>query len=359
MKKSAVPLIAILSLLVLAGGIFTLRTFTAARAVRKELAAQTAADKTAANTIYRQTGKKPAGMINGEPFFEENLAVYAAELRAAVAAYYGRKYNLVGMGAQFWDTKYDGATPREFLNNLALDDLSRNIVLIQEARARSIDTPDTFNDLEEERGDWNAPTDDIVYGPRTLGPAEYNSYRITGITDALKTVLLQNELAPTTAQLKAAFDSLDESQKTDYFQASGVRFSWDEGLNDEEIRAELVGFLGQGISPEEIAVTMSALYPGFSLEDFEVHSRYVSRENRYDQERAEILRDAVEGTLLPGPMDLPELYYVTKKEGGGILTFEQAPILGRNKWINDQFEVFLDEKVKTARITLLADKDFE
>ena len=359
MKKLTVLVVIIVSLLVLAGGIFAVRKYAADRAAKKEPAVLAAADKAEAKNIYRQTGRKPVGMINGEPFFDEDLAVYAAELRAAVSAYYGRKYNLGGMGAKFWDTEYDGATPREFLNNLALEDMTRNIVLIQEARARGIDTPDTYSALEEERAQWNAPTDDIQYGPKTLGPAEYNSYRITGITDALKTILLQNELAPTMAQLKASFDSLDESQKMDDFEASGVRFSWDEGLSDDEIRAEIKNSLKRGIPPEEITDTMSTVYPGFSREDFEVNSRYVSRGNQYDQARAELLREAAEGTVFPGPMGRPELYYVTTKKGGGILSFEQAPLLGRNKWINDRFEVFMDEKVKAARITLLSGKDFE
>jgi hypothetical protein len=298
-------------------------------------------------------------MINGEPFFHEDVAVYAAELRAAVAAYYGRKYNLSGVGAAFWNTEYDGVTPLEFMNKWALDDLAKNMVLIQEARKRGIDAPQSYHDLEEEREVWNKSTDEIVYGPKTLGPAEYNSYRISGISEELKTILLNGELAPTAAQLKASFDSLNEESKTAPWLVSGVRFSWDESSGPGgEIRAAIERSLRQGSSPEETVDTLLALYPGLSHDNFEIDSRYISKEDYYEQERTEILSTASKGSCVSGPEGMPELYYVTGKTGGGILTFEQAPLLGRNKWINDQFGIFLEKKTKAASIILFNDADF-
>jgi hypothetical protein len=99
-------------------------------------------------------------------------------------------------------------------------------------------------------------------------------------------------------------------------------------------------------------------YPGLSHEDFEVHSRYVSKEDEYDQKRAAMLKNAVKGACVPGPDGRAELYYVTGKEGGGYYSFEEAPGLGRNKWINDQFEVFLSKKTESARIILFTEDDF-
>jgi hypothetical protein len=72
----------------------------------------------------------------------------------------------------------------------------------------------------------------------------------------------------------------------------------------------------------------------------------------YEQARAAILENAAIGACVPGPEEGPELYYITGKEGGGYYSFEEAPGLGRNKWINDQFEAFLGKKIKEARITL-------
>ena len=219
------------------------------------ISGKTVADKSADEN---QTERKVAGTINGEPFFQEDLNVYIAEFRAAVAAYYGQKYHLSGIEAGFWDTRFDGSTPREFLNRLALENLARNMTMIREARARGIDTPHTYSELEDERAAWNAPTDEIVFGPQTLAPAEYNSYRLTGISDALKTSLLQNELAPSPEQLAEAFESL------------------------------------------------------------------------------------------------PQEYKVSHEEEGAYYTFEEAPAFGRNKWINDKFEEFLDKKVGEADILLFA-----
>ncbi|MCL2043157.1 MAG: hypothetical protein FWG89_03360 [Treponema sp.] len=346
-----------LCLLILAG-VTAFRRIAADRITREAFAA----DRAAAVLIYRQSGRKPAGMVNGEHFFQEDLAVYAAELRAAVAAHYGRVYNLGGMGASFWDTDFDGSTPREFMNQLALDDLARNMIIIQEARLRGIDTPGTFSELENEREAWNAPTDDIVYGPQTLAPLEFHNYRITGISNALKTVLLENELAPTVDQMRAAFYTLPPATITAEFLVSGIRFSWDRSLPNETVSAAIQAALRQGLSPEEAVNALSGDYPGLTLEDFEIESRYVSRASDYDQERVGLMRQAIEDgstDFVPAPEDSPALYYLTRKEGGGLYSFEEAPGLGRNKWINDQFEVFIAEKIKSARIIMFTDADFD
>jgi hypothetical protein len=293
-------------------------------------------------------GKKAAGTVNGEPFFAEDVDVYAQEWRAAVAASYGKKYNLSGVGAKFWDTRYGNSTPRETMRKLALDELVRNMVLIQEARRRGIDTPASYHDLESEREEWNAPTDEIVYGPKTLASAEYNSYRITGIRDELKTALLKKELTPTAAQLREVFAALPDEMKMAPYRASGIRFKWNAGdpSPKQQIRAALL----EGRTPEEVVRSLAGSVPGLMQEDFAIESNYISKEDEYEQEIGYAMKDAVAGSIISGSGDPPELYYVTATEGGGILTFEQAPLLARNKWINDQFDHFLDKKVKSARI---------
>jgi hypothetical protein len=293
-------------------------------------------------------GKKPAGTVNGEPFFKEDLDLYALELRAAVSADYGRRYGLSGMGEQFWDTKYGNTTPRQTLHTMALNQLIRNMVLIQEARRRGIDAPARYGDLADERENWNAQGDEIVYGPKKYGPMEYLSSRLTGITGALKTALLKNELSPTENQLRGIFAGLPEGLKRAPWQASGVVFKWNDPA--AAIYAALERFLRQGLSPLEAARAL----PGISQEDFELYSNYISKEDPYQRELAQILENAAPGDCVPGPQGLPELYYVTGKTGGGLLSFEEAPGLAVNQWINDQFELFLDQKVKAAKVKVFA-----
>jgi hypothetical protein len=287
-----------------------------------------------------------AGTVNGEPFFQEDLDVYALELRAAVAANYGRRYNLHGVGAKFWDTPYDGTTPRETLYKLALEKLVRNMVLIQEARKRGINTPESYHDLEAERQAWNAPSEEIVYGPEKLGPAEFTSYRLAGITGDLKRALLEKELAPGEAQLRVAYDSLPVELKYAPWKASGTVFKWDGPSPEKELRAALA----RGLNPEAAVRELAGAFPGLTGEDFTINSSYISKEDPYEQELAQALNAAAPGSLVSAPLEKPELYHVAKKEGGGILRFEEAPGLGQNKWINDQFEIFLNKKTKAARV---------
>ena len=298
-------------------------------------------------------GEKAMGTVNGEPFYQFDINVYAMELRAAVAGHYGRKYNLSGMGAGFWETPYEGQTPADFLQKQALNELVKSMVLIQEARKRGIATPAVYHDLETEREAWNTPTDEIVYGPRSLGPAEYNSYRISRIKDELMTNLLLGELAPTPEQLKASFNSLDDGLKTARLIITGVRFFWDEDAGSRgAIQSRLRQGIKNGEEPELLVKRLSDTIQGLSQEEMDFNSRYVSKEDPYDQELTYILEDAAIGDFVPGPQDRPELYYIIKKEGGHIMQFEEAPGLGMNKWINDQFEIFLDKKIKAAKITL-------
>jgi hypothetical protein len=211
------------------------------------------------------------------------------------------------------------------------------MVLIQEARRRNIDTPKSYHDLEAEREAWNAPTSEIVYGPKELEAAEFNSYRITGITDDLKTVLLEKELAPTEAQMRAAYDSLPDELKHAPWSVSGDLFTWNEGPSPEE---EIRGALGRGLDPEEAVRELAGSFPGLRREDFEFNSNYVSKEDPYQRELAQLLENTVPGSFVPGPQDRPELYRIARKEGGGILSFEQAPRLGRNKWITISLKYF-------------------
>ena len=339
------------------------------------LAEQIAADRAIASMIYQQTGRKAFGTINGEPFFEEDLNKYRSELRAAVAAYFGRVHNITSMGARFWDTRFNGITPNEHKTNLAINDLKRNMVIIQQARIRGIDTPDTYSDLEKERAEWNAPTDELIFGPRTLGPVEFTSYRIYGITNALKSTLLRYELIPTTDQLRASFNDVSPNFKTAPFWVNGTRFTWGESSDwerrahiiyvsdpekrrNEEIMAAIKSSMQQGLSAQEVVETLSALYPRLSYEEFTFNSRAVSRINEYALTLVYLFRDVAAGSYIPGPFDMPSLYYVTGKEGGGLFSFEEAPGLGQTRWINTQFEIFLNRKINEARVTLFTDKDF-
>jgi hypothetical protein len=288
-------------------------------------------------------GRKAAGTVNGEPFFQEDLDVYALELRAAVAADYGRRYGLTGMGAKFWDTKYGGGTPRQTLNRRALDRLARNMVLIQEARNRGIDAPARYGDLEAERNEWNSGGDEIVYGPKELGPAEYNSYRISGITGALKTALLANELAPAESRLRGIFAGLPDEAKKAPWRASGAVFRLEGDAGP--VKDGLERALWRGLSPEEAA----RAFPGMSTERFEMYSGSISREDPYQRSLAGLLENAAVGECISLEN---EIYYVVQKEGGGLLRFEEAPGLAVSQWINSQFELFLDNRVKAAKITV-------
>jgi len=267
-------------------------------------------------------GRKPAGIVNRAPFFQEDLDIYAMELRAAVAVSYSRKYGIFGMGEDFWDTRYGAETPRETLNMMALGQLARNMVILEEARKRGLDAPGSYGALEAERAARNAAAEagGVVYGPLRAGPGEYASYRLTEVTNALKTALLQKELRPSEADLRAAYASLPEGLKTAPFTARGLRATPDPA----------------GGAPLE--------------EPFEFSSAAMSREDPYQTALAAALEAARPGDTVAAPLGEPGWYRVEAKEGGHVMKFEEAPGLGRNKWINDRFEEFVRKRLGKAFI---------
>jgi hypothetical protein len=295
----------------------------------------------------------PAGKINGEPFYAEELAMYADELRAAVAWEYSQKYHLDAVGARFWETRYDGVTPHETLNNRALAALVRNKVIMREARKHGITLSEDYRELMKELEDRNkkAAAGDIFYGPKSLDPMEYSSYRITEITDSLKFSLLQGELAPTETDLRRVFAELPEELKEKDYAASGFCFKWNEQEEPISLVKELQEAIQQGRSPEDTAAFLASGFPSLSWEEFSLNSGVISKEDRHQQNLIRLLYPANIGDYILSPTR-NALYYITTKEGGGLFRYEEAPGLARNKWINDQFEIFVNKKIAAASITI-------
>ena len=102
------------------------------------------------------TGSGGLGTVNGLPFYAEELVVYADEQRAAVTAQISQQYDLPGTGPSFWDTEYDGVTPREVLLDTAMEDLVRSKVIQQECITRGIVAPADFRELEQAMEEENA-----------------------------------------------------------------------------------------------------------------------------------------------------------------------------------------------------------
>lgn len=311
------------------------------------------------------TGSGGLGTVNGLPFYAEELVVYADEQRAAVTAQISQQYDLPGTGPSFWDTEYDGVTPREVLLDTAMEDLVRSKVIQQECITRGIVAPADFRELEQAMEEENAARQStaasggVVYGTESYTLAQYNEYQMTMAIDELKEHLLKNELEPTEQQLRDAYDSLDESFKRKDFTCAGWSIAW-PATADDEAAAALVAEALESTAPADLAAALADRLPGVTVEEFTFDSTEVHREDSTAIERSDILFFTEPGecsSILYNA--LPTVYYVTEKDGGGYYAFEESSRLGENKYINDAFEQFIDEKVAAATVEYSREKALE
>jgi hypothetical protein len=275
--------------------------------------------------------------VNGAPVYADELRMYADADRAAVSVSFSKEHNLSATGADFWDTEYDGTTPRQALLDAAMKDAVRNKVIQQAAVARGITAPSDFRNVQQalkERNESQAAGGE--YGPADMGIGEYDNYLMAQTIDDLKANLLDNELKPTDADLQAAFDSLDPTYKESPFTVTGWLIT-----PGPDSPAE---------SDWHLDATNFSCPVAATCEEFSLDSANIGREDTDNLSRATALSTATVGDLVPDTGGAS--IFVTQKTGGEPLTLDQAPQLGRNKWINDQFEVWVDNLVATASVQI-------
>lgn len=296
--------------------------------------------------------KKPGklGTVNGIPFYQKELDLYKEEYRAKVAAAFADQHNLDSVGKEFWNTPYDGIRPEEVLTDQALEALIRDKIIQQEAVNRNIVAPLDFLELEKAyQEQMNANNNNtLVYGPSHYSLEEYRQYLMTQTIDELKKTLLEDELKPTQEQLKQSFAALPATLKEKDFHSSGYRI---QSKNQEyEALHELENKLAAGeVIPDIIEEQKE--HQNLSIEPFTLDTRNIHREDVSAIELTGLLFPVGAGefvsTFISGE---PVIYYIETKDGGGYLTYEEAPGWGRNKWINDQFELYIDHQVQMAVI---------
>lgn len=289
-----------------------------------------------------------AGEVNGNVVYYDEIQMYADENKSVVIDEFSKKYGLEMLGNGFWDTQYDDITPREALYDRAISALVRNKVIQQQAVERKIVAPQNYEEMIGGLQNSN-PTE---YGPTTMSPAEYNSYLMSSAIDDLKTELLNNELAPTEEQEREAFNSLPDEVKETEFSLKGYLVTWQDDTTNLQEQVQIL--MTQELGFEESINKLSETIQDLQIEPFEFNSEDVHREDISSIELSEKLIKMETGDMLEVDNE-KSLYYITEKEGGELLTYEQAPNLGRNKWINDAFETFINEKVQQAEVNINKD----
>lgn len=287
------------------------------------------------------------GYVNGMPFYKEEYLLYEERYRAVTAGMISQKYGVSSGEKGFWEMEFDGVTPCEILRSRVLEELIRDKVIQQEAAKRGIAAPADFRELKKSMEGRQG-----AYGPEVRSAMEQNRYLTDLAEDDLKGILLKTELVPGTGDLERAFESLPSEIKQKDFAVSGFCFRWMGA--DKRPGEKMTEVLEQGGNPEDIYLKLTEACPEVEMEEFLLDSGEIHREDVDRIYLSGLLFPLSQGeTLLIDGDGIFSLYWISKKEGGGYLTYEEAPKLGENKWINDQFGRYVEQKVEEAEIRLM------
>lgn len=300
-----------------------------------------------AGLIKAKANTEIYGYVNGMPFYKEEYLLYEERYRAIIAGMISQKYDVSSSEKSFWEMKFDGLTPEEMLRSRALEDLIEDKVIQQEAIKRGITAPADFKQLKRSMEGQKSS-----FGPIERSAMEHSRYLTELAVDDLKGILLKTELLPEKEDLERAFDSLSLEIKKRDFTVVGVRFQWPD--TEKEIDKEIKEGLRQGEDPEEIFFKLIDFCPEIKMEEFILDTREIHREDTDSIQLSDLLFPLSQGeTLLIESNQELRLYCIVKKEGGGYFTYEEAPKLGENKWINDQFERYIEQRVGEAEVKLM------
>lgn len=285
---------------------------------------------------------KIAGQVNNSSVYYDEIQMYANENKNLVIDDFSKQYNLDMIGEKFWDTEYGETTPRDVLYEKAVDTLVRNKVIQQQAVERGIVAPESYLEMVKALPAEGAGE----YGPAEMGVGEYNTYLMSFVEDDLKAKLLE-EFSPTVEQERESFALLPDSVKRTDFAMKGYVVTAEN--SSVSVKDSLQELLSQGNSFDKSINVLQQDIPSIEVTPFEFDSAEIHREDISGGEKSEVLSGLEVGAVAEKD---GKVYFVTEKEGGELLTYEQAPNLGRNKWINDAFEKFIEEKVQHATVQL-------
>lgn len=281
--------------------------------------------------------------LNGEKISVQEVAMYAENLRASVAAKFSKEYGITEMGQNFWSTEYNGVTPYENLFKQSLEAAVHDNLIRAEAQRLKIDTIKNYTDLKNNLADENKnkqSSTQVNYGPQSLALSEYNNIKMQYCTDAIKAALLQGELAPTKEQLEKAFDELDDEIKQTGATVFGVVFTCSDSQTEE-----IKDLIAKGIEPVQAAKDVNAQ----SAEEFTLNNNEIHREDITSLTLFGYLSELNVGEFL---MFNNKLYYLSDKTQQALLTVDQAPRYAEAKYINDAFDKLLAQRRNEAKLDI-------
>ena len=280
----------------------------------------------------------------GDDAVSSSTAVtYGLGLQSAVGTDFAAQHDIASYGSDFWAQDYDGTRPVDALASAVESALTADCALIVLADDWGVDSS-AFRTATEEPGGVDA--------------YERIRSRAEELKDAVRTALLEQS-PPDDADLRSAFERLGDVYKESDLAVTVWRVRGAEDM----LAASGVPASAGTPSPDATGVVDTTdiarlrdrlIAAGASVEELRIDSQEISKEDLYSSQILDAMQYAEQGAVIDGFAEGERLVLVDKL-GGGLLTFEQAPQLARNAYVNELLEKQLQQGIDADPLRVTTD----
>ena len=143
--------------------------------------------------------------VNGEAITVEEKEYFSSRYRAQIINDYSEKYGIKDF-SEFWDTEFDGKTPRQALDEYALKQAAEAKIKLVLMRENGIYDDISFSALKAKAEKYNREHENQKgnVGLNTVNMASFYTYYISNGEMELKNILAESTLKPSQTELEAA-----------------------------------------------------------------------------------------------------------------------------------------------------------
>lgn len=155
-----------------------------------------------------QTAEKKISVyttVNGEQIMTDEIDYFRTRYRSQIINDYAEKYGVKDF-SEFWDTEFDGKTPRQALEEYALKQAVEAKIKLVLMRENGIYDDISFSALKAKAEKYNKEHENQKgnVGLNTVNMTSFYTYYISNGEMELKNILAESILKPSQAELEAA-----------------------------------------------------------------------------------------------------------------------------------------------------------
>ena len=147
--------------------------------------------------------------VNGEAVTQEEVDYFKGKLKAEVLNNYIEKYS-VEYTEDFWETEFEGLTPQEVLDEMALEESIMAKIQFVLMREEGIYDDISFEALRQKAETFNAENENKegVVGIKSIQLSQFYTYYLQNGKMELQNIYSEGKLVPTEEEIKEKTDEL-------------------------------------------------------------------------------------------------------------------------------------------------------